>query len=61
MKRLDIQRPKQVFELALKLAQTGFGELDKAPPKQGHPWVYPHSLYAAGLFWADLPGYGGPV
>jgi hypothetical protein len=51
MKRLDIQRPKAVFELAHKLAQKRFGELDNAPPRQGHPWVYPHSLYAALLIF----------
>ena len=41
-----MKRPA-VFELALKLSRARFAGLDKAPPKQGHPWVYPHSLYAA--------------
>jgi hypothetical protein len=51
MKRLDIQRPKQIFELALELARARFGQLDKAAPRQGHPWVYQHSLYVALLIF----------
>jgi hypothetical protein len=45
-----MKRPA-VSELALKLSRARFAGLDNAPPRQGHPWVYPHSLYAALLIF----------